>query len=212
MIIKTINLYQKIKSATVLKDVNITLESGKIYGFVGENGSGKTMLFRTISGLMKHHSGQILCDDMELYKDINVIPNLGIVLENAGLYPEYTGFQNLKFLSKINHKITDEQIEKSIERVGLNPKDKRTFSKYSLGMKQRIILAQALMESPDVIMLDEPTNALDENGVNLIREIILEEKNRGALILIASHNKEDINYLADVVYEVKNGEVTKRND
>lgn len=209
MKITVTNVNKTIKGKEILKNINLELESGKIYGFVGENGSGKTMLFRAISGLMRTTEGEISVDGKVLHKDIKVIPDLGIIIENAGLYPELTGFDNLKLLARLNNKINDDKIREAILRVGLDPNDKRIVSKYSLGMKQRIILAQAIMEEPKVLLLDEPTNALDENGVELIRNIIKEEQKKGALILIASHNKEDINVLADKVYRVKAGTLTK---
>lgn len=199
------NISKKIGKKEILKNVSIQLENGNVYGFVGRNGSGKTMLFRALSGLMTISSGRILLDDKELHKDMRVLNNMGILIENAGLYPELTGFENLKLLAKLNKKIDDEQIEAAIRRVGLDPDDKRTFKKYSLGMKQRIVIAQSIMESPDILMLDEPTNALDEEGVELVRKIIKEEKERGAMILIASHNKEDIEILADKVFLISNG-------
>ena len=163
------------------------------------------MLFRALSGLMDISSAKIFLDNKELHKDMRVLENVGIVIENAGLYPELTGFNNLKMLSKLNKKIDDEQIRKTIVRVGLNPNDKRSFKKYSLGMKQRIVIAQAIMEKPDILMLDEPTNALDEEGIEQIRKIIKEERERGAIVLIASHNKEDIEVLADKVFSISNG-------
>ncbi|MCD7727434.1 MAG: ABC transporter ATP-binding protein [Ruminococcus sp.] len=196
---------KSIRKKTILSNINLELESGTVYGFVGRNGSGKTMLFRALSGLMKIDSGSIFLDDKELHKDMPFLPSMGIILENAGLYPEYTGMKNLKLLANINKKITDEQIADAITRVGLDPKDKRTFRKYSLGMKQRIVIAQAIMEKPDVIFLDEPTNGLDEDGIEDVRNIITEEKERGALILLASHNKEDIRLLADKVFYISNG-------
>lgn len=203
------NVSKNIKGNTILSNVNLELESGHIYGFVGVNGSGKTMLFRAISGLMKVSEGEIFLDEKKLHKDMKVLPNLGIIIENAELYPELTGFENLKLLAKLNGKIGENEIREAITKVGLNPDDKRTFKKYSLGMKQRIVLAQAIMEKQDILLLDEPTNALDEEAVYTIRKIIQEEKQRGALILIASHNKEDIHLLSDEVYYVKNGTVTK---
>lgn len=200
---------KKIKGNSILSEVNLELESGHVYGFVGVNGSGKTMLFRAISGLMNISAGEIEWNGKILHKDMKVLPNLGIIIENAELYPELTGLENLKLLAKLNNKITENEIREAIKRVGLDPNDKRIFKKYSLGMKQRIIIAQAIMEKPDILLLDEPTNALDEEAVATIREIILEEKQRGALILIASHNKEDIRLLADEVYYVKQGKVKK---
>lgn len=205
MNIKAVNISKEIKGKDILNNISLDLESGTVYGFVGRNGSGKTMLFRALSGLMGISSGEISVDGKILKKDIQVLPSLGIVLENAGLYPEFTGMQNLQILSKLKNKIGDEEIKNAILRVGLDPFDKRTYKKYSLGMKQRIVIAQAIMESPDIIMLDEPTNALDESGVEEIRKIIMQEKERGALILIASHNKEDIDLLADKVYKIESG-------
>lgn len=199
------NISKKIGKKEILKDINLQLKNGMVYGFVGRNGSGKTMLFRALSGLMTITSGKILLDGKELHKDMRVLDNMGIVIENAGLYPELTGFENLKLLAKLNKKIDDRQIKSAISRVGLDPEDKRTFKKYSLGMKQRIVIAQAIMETPDILMLDEPTNALDEEGVALMRNIVKEEKERGAMILIASHNKEDIEILTDKVFLMSDG-------
>ncbi|SKA71374.1 ABC-2 type transport system ATP-binding protein [Eubacterium uniforme] len=204
------NISKKIGNKDILKSINLELESGNVYGFVGRNGSGKTMLFRALSGLMSTSSGEVIYDGKVLKKDMNVLPNLGIIIENAGLYPELSGFENLKLLMGLNKKIDEERIKEVIAMVGLDPNDRRKYRKYSLGMKQRIIIAQALMESPDVLMLDEPTNALDEDGVELIRKLIRKEKERGALIIIASHNKEDIELLADKVFMLKDGKVIER--
>lgn len=202
----TVNHINKtLKGCKILVDICLDMQGGTVYGFVGKNGSGKTMLFRAISGLMPIDSGTVLCNGKQLHKDMKILPNLGIQIENAGLYPELTGFRNLQLLAKLNDKIGDEQIRDAIQKVGLDASDKRPYRKYSLGMKQRIVLAQALMEKPDILMLDEPTNSLDEDGINDIRNLILEEKRRGALIMIASHNKEDIHLLADIVYQIKEG-------
>lgn len=204
------NVNKSIRKKIILSDINLCLESGKIYGFVGRNGSGKTMLFRALSGLMKTDSGSIVWEGKTLYKDMAVLPNLGIIIENAGLYPGLTGIQNLTYLAGLTKKIGKEEIANAILRVGLDPHDKRIYRKYSLGMKQRLAIAQAVMEKPDIIMLDEPTNALDETGVEEIRKVILEEKERGALILVASHNKEDIHVLCDELYKVERGKVVKQ--
>ena len=204
------NINKSIRGKVILSDVSLGLTSGQIYGFVGRNGSGKTMLFRALSGLMRIDSGSIVWGGKSLHKDFSVLPSLGIVLENASLYPDLTGIQNLTYLANLTKKIGQENIVNAITRVGLDPCDKRLYGKYSLGMKQRLAIAQAIMEKPDVIMLDEPTNALDETGVEEIRKLILEEKERGALILVASHNKEDIQVLADEWYRVENGSVIKQ--
>lgn len=210
MKLEAIKVGKTIKDREVLKDVTLSLESGRIYGFVGANGSGKTMLFKVLSGLVKPTTGKIIWGGKELHRDFDVLPNMGLILENAGLYPEKTGFQNLRYLAGLRKEVGDDEIREAIKRVGLNPDDKRSFRKYSLGMKQRIVIAQAIMEAPDILFLDEPCNSLDEEGVERIRRIIREEKERGALILLASHMREDIDYLADVVYEVKEGRVSQK--
>jgi ABC-2 type transport system ATP-binding protein len=165
------------------------------------------MLFRALCGLIKPTSGTITINNKVLHRDISFPESIGVIIESPGFWDHYTGFENLKVLSSIKNIIGDEDIRKSIKRVGLDPDDRRIYKKYSLGMKQRLAIAQAIMERPDIIILDEPTNSLDENGVQLVREILLEEKKRGALILIASHNKDDIDILSDVKYKVDNGSV-----
>ncbi len=201
------NYTKKLKGRTVLDDINLSLEKNKIYGFVGANGSGKTMLFRAICGLMRPSKGKVSVDGKRIGKDISSPESLGVVIENAGLWQNYTGMENLTLLTKYGKKISREDISAAIERVGLDPKDRRPIRKYSLGMKQRIVLAQALMESPELLILDEPTNALDESGVQSIRDILLDEKQRGATILIASHNKEDIESLCDEIFRMQDGRI-----
>lgn len=203
-------IWKRIRGKVILEDISLHMESGNIYGFVGRNGSGKTMLLRALSGLMSIDSGVITWDKKVLRQDFSVLPNLGIILENAGLYPNLTGMENLTYLANLTGKINQEEIRQSIYRVGLDPEDKRTYGKYSLGMKQRLAIAQAIMEHPDVIMLDEPTNGLDEYGVDEIRQVILEEKERGALILLASHNSEDIRILVDHLYRIDGGRISKQ--
>lgn len=205
MVLKVEHITKKIKSNTVLDNISLTFESGKIYGIVGRNGAGKTMLFRAMAGIMNIDSGTVQLDNQTLHQDFNVLPSLGIVLENSGLYPELTGFENLMNLANLKKIATKEDIRNAISRVGLNPDDKRTYKKYSLGMKKRIVLAQAIMEKPDILFLDEPTSALDEEGVQEIRKLILEEKQRGAMIIIASHNSEDIELLTDEIYRIADG-------
>ncbi|MCX4372154.1 MAG: ATP-binding cassette domain-containing protein [Dysosmobacter sp.] len=189
----------------ILSNISLELKSGMIYGFVGRNGSGKTMLFRALSGLITTSSGTISFDGKQMGKDFYVLPNLGIVIENVGLYPDLTGVENLQYLANLRKRIGISEIKNALVRVGLDPQDKRSFRKYSLGMKQRLAIAQAIMEKPDVIMLDEPTNGLDEDGVVQIRQVIFEEKSRGALILLTSHSRDDIKALADVVYHIDGG-------
>ena len=198
-----------IRSTPILQDVNLTLEGGTIYGFVGRNGSGKTMLFRALSGLMKLSGGTVSLDDRVLHRDFAVLPSLGIVLEHVGMYPNLTGVENLRYLAGLTGRAGASDIRTALERVGLDPDDKRTYRKYSLGMKQRLAIAQAVMEKPDVLMLDEPTNALDSEAVAQVRDIITQEKERGALVLLASHNYEDIRLLSDEVYRLESGRLTE---
>lgn len=205
MILTAEHIFKTIRGREILRDVSLELHSGKVYGFVGRNGSGKTMLFRALSGLMGLTSGTVRWGDQVLKRDFAVLPNLGIVLENVGLYPNLTGLENLRYLANIRKKCTQEDLRAVLERVGLDPDDKRTYGKYSLGMKQRLAIAQAIMEKPDVLMLDEPTNALDSEAVVQVRDIITQEKERGALVLLASHNYEDIRLLSDEVYHLESG-------
>ena len=202
------NVNKTIDKKIILNDVSLKLRSGMIYGFVGRNGSGKTMLFRALSGLMSIDSGSVSLDGKVLHKDFDVLPKLGIMIENAGLYPQRSGFDNLKRLSSIRKKADDDTIREYIRTVGLDPDDKRPFRKYSLGMKQRLVFAQAIFEDQKILMLDEPTNAMDDSGVQMVRDILLERK-KDSIILIASHNHEDIDLLADEKYRVSNGRFIK---
>ena len=212
MQLKVDNISKTIRKKKILDSISMNLYGGKVYVIYGPNGCGKTMLFRALSGLMSLDSGTVTLDDHILRKDFSVLPSLGIVLENVNLYANLTGFQNLEYLAELKGLIGKEEIKKAILRVGLDPEDSRTYKKYSLGMKQRLAIAQAIMESPDIIMLDEPTNALDRDGVARIRELILEEKKRGALILIATHNDEDVRILADGIFEMESGKIKDYKD
>ena len=194
-----------IRRTPILQDVNLTLEGGTIYGFVGRNGSGKTMLFRALSGLMKLSGCTVSLGGQVLHRDFAVLPSLGIVLEHVGMYPNLTGVENLRYLAGLTGRAGASDIRTALERVGLDPDDKRTYRKYSLGMKQRLAIAQAIMEKPDVLMLDEPTNGLDDDGVRKIRDLILAEKAQGTIVLLASHNQEDIRILSDHLFRMEQG-------
>lgn len=200
---------KKIKGKEVLHDINLSLEKGKIYGFVGSNGSGKSMLFRVISGLVKPTKGQVIIFDEVLHKEISFPRSLSTIFEKPGFLEQYSGFSNLTFLARIQNKITDKDIKLAIQRVGLDPEDKRAVKTYSLGMKQRLAIAQAIMERPEIILLDEPMNGLDEESVKTIYNIIKTEYERGATILMTSHNKVDIETLCHEVYKVNSGHVEK---
>lgn len=198
------------KKVTVLDDINLTLESGKVIGLKGKNGSGKTMLMRAISGLILPTSGKVFINDKELGKQISFPPSIGLLIENPSFIANYTGFKNLKILASIQNKISDEEIREAIRKVGLKPDDPRTFKKYSLGMKQRLGIAAAIMEKPDIVILDEPINALDEAGAGLIKGILDELKANGSLIIIACHDTEELNYLSDEVYEIYEGQLVDK--
>lgn len=205
------NLSKQIGTEKLLSDIHLELESGYVYGLVGRNGSGKSMLFRILSGLVKPTEGEIIADGKKLFTDMETIESLGVMVENEEMYPEFTGFQNLKFLSDIKKKIGEKEIREAMQRTGLDPDDKRIVKKYSLGMRQKLAIAQAVMERPEYIFLDEPTNGLDEDSVGLLHKIILEEKERGAVIVIASHSREDIETLCDITFTMKNGKIEKRS-
>ena len=201
------NINKTIGNNVVLDNISISLEKGKIYGFRGKNGSGKTMLFRAICGLINVDSGEIIIDNKVLGKDISFPNSVGVLIEYPGFLDNLTGFKNLKYLAEIKGIISDKDIEEAIKKVGLDPKDTRKFKKYSLGMKQRLGIAQAIMEDPELIILDEPTNALDIDGVRLINDIILDMKSKGKTILIANHDKEELESVADKILFVDRGRI-----
>lgn len=193
------NYCKSIKSRPILNNVSYNFEYGKIYGIYGHNGSGKTMLLRAIAGLLVPDSGSVVIDGKVLHKDMSFPPSIGIVIENMNLLPQYNAFDNLKILGKIKKTATDEDIKTALERVGL--KSDLKVKKFSLGMKQRLNIAQAVFEKQKIILLDEPTNALDNDGVQLIYKLLKEEKERGALVVITTHHKEDLEEVCDVVWK-----------
>ena len=202
------NYCKSIKSRPIVNNVSYNFEYGKIYGIYGHNGSGKTMLLRAIAGLLVPDSGSVVIDGKVLHKDMSFPPSIGIVIENMNLLPQYNAFDNLKILGKIKKTATDENIKTALERVGL--KSDLKVKKFSLGMKQRLNIAQAVFEKQKIILLDEPTNALDNDGVQLIYKLLKEEKERGALVVITTHHKEDLEEICDVVLEMTEGEMHNR--
>ena len=202
------NYCKRIKSRPILNNVSYNFEYGKIYGIYGHNGSGKTMLLRAIAGLLVPDSGSVVIDGKVLHKDMSFPPSIGIVIENMNLLPQYNAFDNLKILGKIKKTATDEDIKTALERVGL--KSDLKVKKFSLGMKQRLNIAQAVFEKQKIILLDEPTNALDNDGVQLIYKLLKEEKERGALVVITTHHKEDLEEICDVVLEMTEGEMHEK--
>lgn len=203
------NYTKKINKRTVLDNINLTFNKGKIYGLVGKNGCGKTMLLRAICGFITSTQGEIIVNNVKVGNG-KFAPSLGTVIENTELYDNLTAYENLSLLSSFSkNKIDKETINYWIKRFGLDPKSKKKYGEFSLGMCQRLSLAQAFMETPDLIVLDEPTNALDEKGVKEFHEIALEAKNNGATIIIASHSKDDIDTLCDKIFYLENGMVKK---
>lgn len=203
------NYTKKIKKRTVLDNINLTFDKGKIYGLVGKNGCGKTMLLRGICGFITASQGEIIINNIKVGNG-KFAPSFGTVIENTELYNNLTAFENLSLLSSFSkNRIDKEVINYWIKRFGLEPTSKKKYGEFSLGMRQRLSLAQAFMEQPELIVLDEPTNALDEKGIKEFHEIALEAKNDGATIIIASHSKEDIDILCDKIFCMENGKITK---
>ena len=197
---------KKIKDATVLKDICLEMKGGTVYGLQGKNGSGKTMLMRAISGLIRPTSGRIVINGEQLHKNISIPRSIGLLLENPSLLPEYDAFQNLKLLAKMQGGVPEEEIRQLIRDVGLEDAGHKKVEKYSLGMKQRLGIA-AVLGSPDIILLDEPINAIDGEGVEEIRSLILSLKNEKRIIIVACHDKEEMNLLADEIVHLRDGRI-----
>lgn len=202
------NVSLTLNKTAILKNINVTFERGKIHGLIGRNGSGKTMLMKCICGFVKPTNGEVYVDEKHIGKDRDFPENVGIIIETPGFIPYYSGYKNLKLLADLREKITKDDIRKSMERVGLDPNLKRHVRKYSLGMRQRLGLAQAIMEDPKLLILDEPMNGLDKDGVKDMRQYLLDLKAQGKTILIASHSAEDIDVLCDTVCEMDKGVLT----
>lgn len=193
----------------ILSNIDITFEKGKIHGLIGRNGSGKTMLMKCICGFVRPTSGEITVAGKRIGKDCDFPQSVGIIIETPGFIPYYSGYRNLKFLADMNKKIGKSEIRGAMERVGLDPDLKLHVRKYSLGMRQRLGLAQAIMEDPEILVLDEPMNGLDKEGVVDMRSYLLDLKGQGKTILIASHSAEDISVLCDTVAEMDKGVLSK---
>lgn len=198
---------KKIKDATVLKDICLEMKGGTVYGLQGKNGSGKTMLMRAISGLIRPTSGRIVINGEQLHKNISIPRSIGLLLENPSLLPEYDASQNLKLLEKMQGGVPEEEIRQLIRDVGLEDAGHKKVEKYSLGMKQRLGIAAAILGSPDIILLDEPINAIDGEGVEEIRSLILSLKNEKRIIIVACHDKEEMNLLADEIVHLRDGRI-----
>lgn len=198
-----------IKEKEILKDINADFEKGMIHGLIGRNGSGKTMLMKTICGFVRPTRGTVTVDGLIIGKDRDFPDKIGVIIETPSFIPEYSGYQNLKNLADFKKKIGKQDIIEVIKQVGLDPFDKKSVKKYSLGMRQRLGIAQAIMEKPDILILDEPMNGLDQEGVDEIRKLLLNLKEEGKTILISSHSRDDIDILCDRRYMMSHGNLTK---
>ena len=199
------NYTKVIRGATVLKNINLTLESGKIYGLWGKNGSGKTMLMRAICGLILPTEGYVSIDGEQLGGKKSFPKSVGALIENPAFLDSKTGLENLLLLAEIKGKATKDDVAGALEKVGLEPHDRRKYRKYSLGMKQRLGIAAAIMEGPEILLLDEPFNALDPSGAEMAAEIIKEFKEKGVTVVIACHDRDEIENLADEIIMVERG-------
>nr|WP_300849464.1 ATP-binding cassette domain-containing protein [uncultured Acetatifactor sp.] len=204
-VIEVKNVSKSFKGIPVLNDINITCRSGKIYGIIGYNGSGKTVLFKCICGFLHVESGEISVNGRVMGKEMDMLEHAGIIIEEPGYIRNLSGYRNLEYLYRITHKKDPAVIHSIMLKVGLDPQSRKKVCHYSLGMRQRLAIAQATMEDQAILILDEPMNGLDREGVAEMRKFFLEQKERGKLILLASHNKDDIELLCDEVYEMNHG-------
>ncbi len=205
--IEVTGVRKKIRNMYLIDKVSLTIAKGRTVGFVGNNGSGKTLLLKLISGLYRVTDGIIIVDGKILGRDVDFPDNMGVIIETPGFISNMSGYKNLRMLAKIKNKISDEDIREAIKFVGLDPDDKKLVGKYSLGMRQRLGLAQAIMEKPDILILDEPFNGLDRAGCEEMRNYLLKLKSQGKTILIASHLDKDIELLCDDVYQMDQGKI-----
>ncbi len=210
MKIEVKDVTKKLDKELVLNDVSLSLDSGKIYGLVGRNGSGKSMLLKTICGFVKPDKGYVKVGGEDIYKNNTFPKKTAALIERPNYLPDLTGYENLKMLASINEVIGDKEILNTLEKVNLLEEKDKKFKKYSLGMKQKLGIAQVLMENPDIMIFDEPFNGLEEESVKKIRKLLLDEKKKGKLIIIATHIKEDINELCDIIYRVDNGKIINK--
>ncbi len=201
---------KKIRDTYIYKDIDVVCESGSIVGLIGKNGAGKTMLLKSICGLTPYDEGEISVMGKKIGSDVEIPDSIGVIIEVPGFLPNLSGYKNLKYLADIKGKLNKEQIYEAIRQVGLDPEDKKRVGKYSLGMRQRLGIAQALMEDPDILLLDEPMNGLDNKGVSDVKEILRGLREKGKTIILASHHMEDIDELCDKVYVMDGGEIIKK--
>lgn len=211
-IIEMVNVTKTIRKSTVVNRVSFKLTSDKVTGLMGINGSGKTMLMRLMTGLIRPTEGTITIDGKELHKEISFPQSCGLLLENPAFIDSYSGYGNLELLTSVRGKASRDDIRDAIAMVGLDPDDKKKYRKYSLGMKQRLGIAAAIVESPDIVIMDEPTNSLDTEGVSMLKNVIKEQKNRGALVVLSCHDMHILRELSDTIYKIENGCIVDREE
>ena len=204
MNVKMKNISKVIKKNIILRDINLNMISGKIYGLIGTNGSGKTMLMRLLAGLIRPSEGEIIVNGHRVEYGKKLYFDMGVIIEKPEFFNDLTGMENLEMLAKLKGKIGRDEMIDAMNRVQLDPNNEKKVKEYSLGMRQRLGIAQAIMEDPEVLILDEVTNALDEEGIKMVYEVLNEEKKKGKIIIISSHNRIDIDTLCDEIYLVKN--------
>ena len=204
MNVKMENISKVIKKNIILRDINLNMKSGKIYGLIGTNGSGKTMLMRLLAGLIRPSEGEIIVNGHKVEYGKKLYFDMGVIIEKPEFFNDLTGMENLEMLAKLKGKIGKDEMIDAMNRVQLDPHNEKKVKEYSLGMRQRLGIAQAIMEDPEVLILDEVTNALDEEGIKMVYEVLNEEKKKGKIIIISSHNRIDIDTLCDEIYLVKN--------
>ncbi|MCD8299771.1 MAG: ATP-binding cassette domain-containing protein [Clostridiales bacterium] len=207
--IKVENLSLEIKKAQILKDISLELGSGKIHGLIGCNGSGKTMLMKCICGFVRPSAGRVEIDGVVIGKDADFPESLGVIIETPEFYPYLSGYENLKLLAGCMNVIGPEEIHQAMEHVGLDADNRLHVKKYSLGMRQRLGIAQAIMENPRLLVLDEPFNALDEDAVDKMRALFAQKREQGTTIILSSHDSRDIQLLCDTVYQLYKGEISE---
>lgn len=207
MVIKIEKVTKQIRGARVVDNVSMELFSGRVYGLKGINGSGKTMLMRLIAGLIYPTEGRITIDGKVLGKEIHFPESIGLLIENPAFLDTYSGYDNLKLLASIRERVGEKRIREILERVGLDPDSRKKYRKYSLGMKQRLGIAGAVLEEPDLLILDEPTNALDSDGVEMLKGLVRDERERGALVIVSCHDGKILEEMADEIYFLENGRI-----
>ena len=212
MLVNLININKYYNGKHILKNINLRLESGKIYGFVGRNGSGKSILLKTICGFLKPNHGNVIINGVDIYKNGVFPKNTRALIDIPNYIPDLTGFENLSLLASIENIIGKEEIEQTLKLVNLYEEKDKKFKKYSLGMKQRLGIAATIMEDPDIIILDEPINALDDSGTEQVRQILMKHKQRGALIIIACHDADELEFLSDEIIEIAEGKIQPKKD